>query len=519
LTKPGNQSIKPTIGEAICLATIVSIFLVVEIHGARLRPFWFDELSTLYVTVQPTWREMFQAMSGDGNPPLYFLLARLCLHLPVTTELALRLPSILAFPATGLAVFAFVRRVAAFPFALLSMCFLLGSTICDRFAVEARAYMLLMFFTAVLLCCWQAAHNNIHRRLALAGICVCTSGAILSHQYGIVYTLLPLSVGEAVGWLIRRHLDFGVLRAAALGALTILITYPPMLRGQWFLLASIRSFPFFEDRPRLADIGLYEAIWPQFRPTAAFFVVAAWALALAMFSQLRLKPVEALNIPAEDLAIANAMTLILPLMLLLTHFGTGLFGVRYSVGSALGISLLIGILTAWASVRWSAFHTVAWAGCMYCVFIGTLSFWIGLQYKRPTDFAEAVTTAAKGTESLVVASPVEFPPFWWYADASTRSRIHYLSDLSYAKRIREPLAEYSLSVERGFTPMQMDDYVKFIEHHREFMLYTIGQSREEWLEPRLRSGGWSLRLVVANKTGKLYSVRAPDSLTSRSINR
>ena len=82
------------IGELVCIACIVAAFLFAEIHNARLRPFWFDVLATLFVASQPTLGAMFRAMPSDGNPPLYFLLARLCLHLPVNTELALRLPSV-----------------------------------------------------------------------------------------------------------------------------------------------------------------------------------------------------------------------------------------------------------------------------------------------------------------------------------------------------------------------------------------------------------------------------------------
>ena len=90
-------------GEIVCLVGIVAAFLVAEIHNARLRPFWYDELATLFVASQPTLGAMFRVMPSDGNPPLYFLLARLCLHLPVNTELGLRLPSVLAFPTGAVA--------------------------------------------------------------------------------------------------------------------------------------------------------------------------------------------------------------------------------------------------------------------------------------------------------------------------------------------------------------------------------------------------------------------------------
>jgi hypothetical protein len=53
-----------------CIAILFAFFLA-GIHAARVRPFWFDELSTLFMVDTPTIREMFRAIPTDGNPPLY----------------------------------------------------------------------------------------------------------------------------------------------------------------------------------------------------------------------------------------------------------------------------------------------------------------------------------------------------------------------------------------------------------------------------------------------------------------
>jgi hypothetical protein len=49
---------------------ILFAFFVTGVYAARLRPFWFDELSTLFMVDTPTIREMFRAIPTDGNPPL-----------------------------------------------------------------------------------------------------------------------------------------------------------------------------------------------------------------------------------------------------------------------------------------------------------------------------------------------------------------------------------------------------------------------------------------------------------------
>jgi 4-amino-4-deoxy-L-arabinose transferase-like glycosyltransferase len=513
LAGPDGRSIKPTLAQGTCIAAILLLFFVAEVHNASLRLFWFDELGTLYVTVRPTLREMFQAMPSDGNPPLYFLFARLCLHLPLKTELAMRLPSILAFQGTALAVFLFVRRIASFQFALMSMCLLLGSVIGERFAVEARAYALMTLFTAVLLCCWQTAtrrDESADRKWSLVGIYVCTAGAILSHQYGILYSFLPLVAGEAARWFGRRRLDFGVPCSWGLGALTILFTYPPMLHGQRTLLAAIRNSPNFGARPMFGDLGTYGEMWPLIVPFLLPIVIVPWAFIQTALLRRTSKPIEPPSLRAKDLAVADMLALMLPLMLLITHFGTGFFVDRYAIGSALGISMLAGILAALGSGRWPQLRVLVSLVSLYSVVIGIALLWAPTaSYSHATDYGEALFRSVPGTEPIVVASSLQFPPAWWYADQSLRRRIHYLSDLKYAEQSGDVLPEYSLFVERWYSPMHMDDYATFMAQHRGFLVYSIGRRRSEWLMERLSRDGWDLNLINADRNGKIYRATAP----------
>ncbi|MGA2051020.1 MAG: hypothetical protein ABSG96_25280, partial [Terracidiphilus sp.] len=62
--------------EMAFLVATTSVFVAVEIRAVALRSLWYDELSTLLVSSAPTIRALFRAAPADGNPPLYFLLAR-----------------------------------------------------------------------------------------------------------------------------------------------------------------------------------------------------------------------------------------------------------------------------------------------------------------------------------------------------------------------------------------------------------------------------------------------------------
>ncbi len=498
-----------SIGELVCLVAIATAFLFAEIHNARLRPFWFDELCTLFVSSQPTVMEMFQKMPTDGNPPLYFLLARWFLHLPVSTELGLRLPSVLALTASALAAFVFVRRISSFRFGLLSMCLLLGSEIGVRYAVEARPYALLLLFTALLLCIWQSARYGPNRFWALPGIALCTSGAILSHQYGIIYAVLPIFTGEAIRGFVRKRLDVGVLFSVGLGSLTALATYPPMLHAQALLLSTIRNSPIFWGRPGWADLGCYEKMLPMFVPSLLPFVALAWVVIYGCVPRMRMVSERPFCAQPEDLAVADVLTMFVPIMLLLTHFGTNYFVPRYAIGSALGAALLAGILAAYAGARWRIVKGLVPLIVIYCVTVGLVTSWRSATPKPPLDYGESLFAAVPGAEPIVVASSLDFMPSWWYADGPTRHRLHYLSDLQSAKSTPDLIPEYSLYLIRHQTPMQMENYSSFLKTHKTFLVFSVGSPGLEWLQPRLVREGWELKLIASDARGKLFRATAP----------
>jgi uncharacterized membrane protein len=160
---------------------------------------------------------MFRAIPADGNPPLYFLLARFCLRLPIRTEIALRLPSIVAINVAAVMIYIFVRRKADRIFAFFAVSIFLGSFLGRYGAVEARPYSLVVCFTGIAIFCWQSADNVGKRRYALAGVVLSTVGAILSHQYGAIYVAVPLLAGEGIRTLQRRSFDAPMFAAILVG--------------------------------------------------------------------------------------------------------------------------------------------------------------------------------------------------------------------------------------------------------------------------------------------------------------
>src|ERR1700756_731693 len=155
VSKPRTQDSSLLQTEKLWLGAVALVYLAVAVRAAWQHPFVFHEFSTLFVASTPTIAEMFRAAPTDGNPPLYFLLARLCLMLPVKAELALRLPAIFAYFFAGLIAYWFVRRDAGRTYGWVAMGVFLGCG-WSSYAVDARPYPLLLFFTGLALCCWQA---------------------------------------------------------------------------------------------------------------------------------------------------------------------------------------------------------------------------------------------------------------------------------------------------------------------------------------------------------------------------
>ncbi len=484
--------------EGLCVAGILLGFFLLGIHSALLRPFWFDELSTLFMTNQPTLGGMFRAIPTDGNPPLYFLLARFFLQFPLRTELAMRLPALLGYVLGALSVYRFVRRDAGRTYALLSMSLFLGCRI-DTFAIEARAYSLMLALTGLTICSWQYFCRS-RKPIGLLGLAAGVIGAIFAHQYGVVYTIVPVFVGEAVRIVRRRSIDWPILLTLALSSSAVLFTFPTMLQAQRTLLHAIRTCPVFFAHPRLHDLRDYAHMVPLFAPV--LFGVAALALILKI-GTCGFSPREGSYSPPEDLAVAAALSLFLPFMLLLTHLGTNFFEMRYGLGSALGLSIMIGLLLSHLQARWRGTPELAWGGTSYGLAMACICLSVAAHPPGPAPWQDPVLESRDVQEPIVVASALEFSPMWWYAKEPMRAKLHYLSDPAYAGLHSDLIPEYSLALEQAYTPMQMDNYQTFLASHNRFLLYCHGEARLEWVKQRLMHEGWKLTQL---RTAKLEPV-------------
>ena len=110
------------------------------------RSVWLDEANSVWIAWQSP-SGVLDALSRDGNPPFYYFLLKLSMAFFGDTELAIRMPSFLAYlcgigAIYRLGLYLFDRHVA-----LLACAFFAMSPVAGRQAQNARMYTLLALLT------------------------------------------------------------------------------------------------------------------------------------------------------------------------------------------------------------------------------------------------------------------------------------------------------------------------------------------------------------------------------------
>jgi hypothetical protein len=173
----------------------------------------------------------------------------------------------------------------------------------------------------------------------------------------------------------------------------------------------------------------------------------------------------------------------------------------------MGVALVLGLLGASLNARLSA-ALVPFV--LYCLVVGQTRLWLSTHASAPDPRATAFLDAPDKEEPIVVASALQYSPMWFYARPELRVRLHYLADPQYAQtHVGDFVPEFSLLLEHEVIPMPVDQYSSFVAQHRQFLMYTSGLGRLEWLPDRLKGDGWSIQPVARSGQAQLFRVTAP----------
>lgn len=487
--------------EWVCLTFAIFVLAVGRLRTSYSKPLWFDEFFTLNLATLPTWAQFRQGLPVDANPPLLALLDHVMVRFFGVTAFAVRLPSLVAYLGTLVLIYLFMRRRVDVVFALLAVA-LASATPLSNYGIEARPYALVAFFTTLGLVAWQAATDEVHpARWAIGLLPVSIAGAVLSHHYGIVNVGIPLLCGELVRTWKSRRIDFVLWGAAAAGVLPLLVTLPMAHRTQAALLSYVVSGGHLSFRVFKND---YTRMFPSWLSLVLKFVVVALLSVYARGTGERRQRSER-QWPLQEVAAMVGSSATLFIIWVLLHFTTPYYaGIRYGIGTTVGVSLLIAAICA-KPTRTARTVALILAGVLVTT---------GAEQQPTAEFVNsALIESVPSHEPIVISAALLYPQFWWYADPALRSRIHFLGDLTYARHEYFNIPEVSLMLQRQLLPMKVDNYEDFVTGHRSFLLYTNDDGWQDYVKDHLLKDGFSLQLVASNlflgRVARLYEVEAP----------
>lgn len=494
--------------EVAYLLLALTIFTLVAIHQDIVTPLWFDEFFTLFLSRLNSIHLLWQALPSDGQPPLQYLLTRISMRAFGESELAVRLPELLAYLVAGFCTFKIVRRHACVTIALFALALLMGAYQCQN-ALSARPYELLLAFTAITYLGWQTASSVGRRRIIpLCTVTLGTACMILSHHFGMIYAAALLGTGESARLLQRRKLDFGMYVAILAGLSPLVLTVPLAVRSSRLLGDAVRQSSVFWAKPSLMELRFY------------FSTIALPLLGLAIILALlmSIERTEAayfeggISVPFHEQVATVALCLILPLQLIVAKVATGYFLPRYAIGACLGVTLFC----SWGLPRLKLLRNAepAFALSILAFLTMTMTNLLYAETAHPARRGDATRNVLPvlllnppGDLPIVVASAYDYAPLWWYSSPALKSRLTYLLDVSYAKHQKDFLPELSLASAQEYIPLHATGYAPFLLSHPRFLLYVAGNPRLEWIQNRLVAEGWRLSPISQSGPQMLYLVQ------------
>jgi hypothetical protein len=201
------------------------------VRAAGRVPLWYDELFTLRLSSIPDVRGLWHALAQgfDFNPPGLYIATRFARLAPLADPLAARLPALVGCALLMTTLFVFLRRRVGAAVATAVIALLPLSNFVERYAIEARAYMLLLGVSGCALVCWQSVADSAGRRRTLAaiGLTLSVTLALTLHVWAVI---LPAAIiaGEAVAALRTGRIRWTVIAAITVAA-PVLTTYPMLL--------------------------------------------------------------------------------------------------------------------------------------------------------------------------------------------------------------------------------------------------------------------------------------------------
>ena len=216
----------------LCIGFFSILYFTATAMRAAEKPFWFDELCSLYIVRLPTFAASWQAVlhGADFNPPLFYLIQRADRGLFGEGLIALRLPAMLGFWTLCLCLFRFARKAAGWQAGCIAMVLPIF-TGAYYYAYEARPHGIVLGFCGLALVAWQEGEEErTGRGKWLVWFSLSLAAAFFTHCYALVIAI-PFGLVELSRSIATRSVKPLRWMALCVPAVIAAISFIPLLRS------------------------------------------------------------------------------------------------------------------------------------------------------------------------------------------------------------------------------------------------------------------------------------------------
>ncbi len=460
-----------------------SALFVFRFVAFDLRAFWYDEYFTLAVARLGSFGAMWGALKNglDLNPPLGDWITHVSLTIFGQNELAARMPSALAFLGFSLLGYAFVARRLG-KLAGLNTALLLALTGPVTLIGQERPYGMLLAFAGLAFVSWQRACEGIRRRLYLPMTTLALGAALLCHCYAILL-FVPLAGAELARWLTKKNADWPVLLSIFAAAPAMAAYLPVMAAAKRFVPGSVFETGW-DFIPRTYALTLHDG-WGFIAILALVPLFSHW-LGTDRPDMPGFRPHE---------AVMLGLVSLLPVFgVVLTHFTHSPWSERYALAALFGLCALL----AWG-VRSRLGQMVVLATLLSGCFIQNHQPRYQIQAERAArSMTRLPDEAFDGSRLLVISNGILMKHADNYETAERLRSVYYLLDPAASQRYSGALIfdqHFRLFQQYGALRSHLADYGEFTSAHKSFYLYGPLDYMDDWLVPKLREDGASIRVL------------------------
>ncbi|MEO8480808.1 MAG: hypothetical protein ABI634_01275 [Acidobacteriota bacterium] len=472
--------------------------------GTRV-PLWYDELFTVRLSAIPATRDLWRALldSFDFNPPGLYLVTRIARLGPVADPLGARLPALVGVALLMATMFVFLRRRVGAAAATAAVALIPLSNFVGRYAIEARAYMLVLGVSGCALLCWQSIGETGGRRriLAASGLAVAIAFALTLHVWSIILPAALLA-GEAAITVRTGRIRWIAIVALAAAAPTLAL-YPALLAATKEV--AFTNMVYSPTLPKLLSAMLTTV--PRLRALAilALGVVAARVLARDL---PHTDAGRSRGLLTEERIVLAGLVLSPVVPYAYAAATSGAFMTRYALFVVIGVTGLLADVLFAVSRRSAAAGTAAAVIASVTMWIYLPArVWVGPDQEVPSlAVLRTADRLATGDVPVVLVNPLDPLAVDERATDRDRRALTFVADPVAARRYTgADLVDFTYLRGERYLHIRIPrtTYTDLTAHTAR--IYLLGEWQPlSWIPQRLKGDGWTLTRVGGTDAAPLY---------------